>query len=328
MVLHGILFRGLIMSFFKSKTVLVTGGAGAIGCNLSKELVKRGCNVIIIDNLSSGFKSNIPKKCRFIYGDICDEKTLKKAFDYAPDIVFHLAANFANQNSVEHPESDLKTNGLGTLRLLKYSKKNKIGKFIYASSSCVYGSKAGPLKEKDASTELDTPYAFSKFLGEQYVNFFNRYFGIKSVILRYFNSYGPEEYPGKYRNVIPNFIYAAMRGEPLTINGTGNETRDFTYVSDVIEGTLKATQSEYSDCMTFNIGFGKETKIKMLTDKINEMVGNKAGVRFVERRKWDHINRRLAFIDKAKRILKYAPKVGLDEGLINTIEWFKNNVRF
>ncbi len=300
---------------------LVTGGAGAIGGNVSRELIKRGFRVVVLDNLSSGFKGNIPK-CRFINGDICDNKVLKKAFGYSPDVVFHLAANFANQNSVDHPEKDLRTNGLGTLRLLRFSRKNNC-RFVYASSSCVYGNRPGSLREEHVSASLDTPYAFSKLLGEQYVNFFHANFGMWTSIVRYFNSYGPGEYPGRYRNVIPNFISIALKGKALPITGTGDETRDFTYVQDVVEGTLLSAEKESANGKTFNLGSGKETKIKVLAAKINEITGNNAGVEFVKRREWDHISRRLAYIGKSKKILGYNPKVGLDKGLKSTVEWFK-----
>ncbi|MBW2976393.1 SDR family NAD(P)-dependent oxidoreductase [Candidatus Woesearchaeota archaeon] len=315
------------MSFFRGKNALVTGGAGAIGSNLSKELIKKGCKTVIVDNLSSGFKENIPGGCEFIQGDIRDENVLKQAFDRSPNIIFHLAANFANQNSVDHPELDLMVNGIGTLKLLKFSKDRGVEKFIFSSSSCVYGNKSGSLNEEGIPGRLDTPYAFSKFLGEQYVNFFNKHFGLKTVILRYFNSYGPNEYPGKYRNVIPNFICAALKGEPLAITGTGDETRDFTFVGDIVTGTLLAAEEKSANGEVFNIGSGKETQIKFLANKINGVAGNVAGIKYTERRQWDHISRRLASLEKSRKILKYAPQVGLDKGLKITIEWLKDNVK-
>ncbi len=313
------------MSFFKSKTALVTGGAGAIGSNLSGELVRRGCKTIIIDNLSSGFKSNIPKGCEFIYGDICDESALKKAFSHSPDFVFHLAANFANQNSVDNPERDLMVNGMGILKVLKFSKDNNVQKFVFSSSSCVYGAKSSPLREEDHFDGLGTPYAFTKLLGEHYVNFFNRHFGIKTAIVRYFNSYGPNEYPGKYRNVIPNFIQEALKKNPLVITGTGEETRDFTFVGDIVNGTLLAAEAESANRECFNIGSGKEVKINVLAEKINSVTGNASGIKYIERRNWDHVTRRLASIEKSGKILGYKPKTSLDEGLKITAQWLKKS---
>ncbi|MBD3164415.1 NAD-dependent epimerase/dehydratase family protein [Candidatus Woesearchaeota archaeon] len=311
------------MSFFESKKILISGGAGAIGSNLCISLLEKKAEVIVIDNLSSGSRKNIPKEAVFVEGSINNDKALQKAFSYSPQIIFHLAANFANQSSVDNPLIDLETNGKGTIKLLQHSIKNNVENFIYSSSSCVYGNKSGALNEEDVSTVLDTPYAFTKFLGEQYVNFFHRHFGLDTVILRYFNSYGPREFPGKYRNVIPNFLSMALQGKPLAITGTGNETRDFTFVGDIVNGTLLAAQKKAAIGETFNLGSGKETKIEVLAKKINRLTGNRAGIRYIPKRKWDYVRHRLADIAKSMNILGHSPQTSLDDGLNITIEWFK-----
>ena len=315
------------MHSIEGKKALVTGGAGSIGSNLVKELLKLKCSVVVIDNLSSGFKENLPLgKIEFIQEDILNENALKEIFSKNIDIVFHLAAQFANQNSVEHPVEDTMTNSIGTLKLLQLSQKNNVEKFIFSSSSCVYGSKGGSLKEDDASFELDTPYAINKLAGEQYVNFYHRFHGLNTTIMRYFNSYGPGERPGKYRNVIANFIFDALNSKPLVITGTGEETRDFTYVEDLARGTILAAQSDKTNGETINVGTGREVKIKELVEKINKLTGNKAAIKFLERRKWDSISKRLSSIRKAGQLMGYAPKYALDEGLKNTIEWFREKV--
>lgn len=213
------------LSFYKDKTILVTGGAGAIGSNLCRRLAELGAKVIILDDLSSGVSWNVPSLpgVLFIEGDILDEVKLKRIFFERPQIVFHLAAFFANQNSVDHPERYLLVNGMGTLRLLEYSVLTGVDRFIYASSGCsIYGNESPlPLREEFMSMHLSTPYQITKMLGELYCNFFYHHYGLKVVKPRFFNSYGPGEVPGQYRNVIPNFIYWAMKGLPLPITGTG-----------------------------------------------------------------------------------------------------------
>ncbi len=179
------------------------------------------------------------------------------------DYVFHLAAHFANQNSVDNPETDLMVNGQGTLKVLQYSHLAKVTRFVFASSGCsVYGSQAPlPLKEDFVSLHLDTPYQITKLLGELYCNFFYNYYGLPVAIARYFNVYGPVEIPGAYRNVIPNFMWWAMHKKPLPITGTGEETRDFTFVEDIVDGTLRLGVFPEAIGDAFNLASNKETRI-------------------------------------------------------------------
>jgi len=315
---------------FKGKTVLVTGGAGAIGSNLSKKISELGAKkVIILDNLSSAYEWNVPKadNIQFVRGDILDDEMLKRVFKEKPDIVYHLAAHFANQNSVDHPETDLMVNGMGTLKVLEYSHLVGVERFIYASSGCgIYGADSKmPFEEHDVSMKLYTPYQVTKMLGELYTNYFYNLYELPIVNARFFNSYGPGEVPGKYRNVIPNFFYWAMNGLPLPITGTGEETRDFTYVGDIINGLLAMAYYEEAIGEAFNLGTGREIKIKDLANWINEITGNKAGIVFKERRNWDKKYRLLASIEKAKRILRYQPQMEFRKGLENTYQWFVEN---
>ena len=314
---------------YEGKVVLVTGGAGAIGSNLTRALAEAGAQVIVIDDLSSSERWNVPSLpgVMFVEGDIIDEVKLKRVFFEKPKLVYHLAAFFANQNSVDFPERDMMVNGLGTLRLLEYSVFTGVERFVYASSGCsIYGSSAPfPLKEEFMSMHLSTPYQVTKMLGELYCNFFSNHYGLKVVKPRFFNSYGPGEVPGQYRNVIPNFIYWALKGQPLPITGTGEETRDFTYVTDIVAGLLKAGTMESAIGQEFNLASGVETRIVDLANMINEATSNKAGIRFVERRKWDTKSRLLASIDHARKLIDYNPSISFEEGLENTIQWFKEN---
>jgi len=316
-------------SFYQDKKVLVTGGAGAIGSNLTKALVELGAQVIVVDDLSSGQIWNVPSSPNvlFVKGDILDEVILKRVFFERPQIVFHLAAFFANQNSVDHPERDLMVNGMGTLRMLEYSVFNRVERFIYASSGCaIYGSDMPlPLKEDFVTMHLSTPYQITKMLGELYCNFFHHHYELPVVKPRFFNSYGPGEVPGQYRNVIPNFIYWAIKGLPLPITGTGEETRDFTYVGDLVDGLLRAGYFESAIGQSFNLASGREVKIIDLANMVNELTGNEAGVRFVSRRKWDTKKRLWASIELAKELIGYEPKMPFEEGLKRTVQWFRDN---
>ena len=315
---------------FEGETILISGGAGAIGTNLCRALSDAGAGVIIIlDDLSSGYTWNIPERpnIMFVPGSVTDDIALKRVFLEKPKYVYHLAAFFANQNSVDYPEKDINVNGLGTLKMLEYSMFTGVERFIYASSGCsIYGSAAPlPLTEEFMSMNLSSPYQITKMLGELYCNFFYNHHGLKVVKTRFFNSYGPGEVPGQYRNVIPNFIYWAMKGQTLPITGTGEETRDFCYVGDLVNGLLRAAHYEEAIGQEFNLASGVETKIKDLAEMINQSTGNKAGMSIKSRRKWDTKSRLLASTEWAKQLIGYEPTMNFQRGLATTIEWFKAN---
>jgi UDP-glucose 4-epimerase len=319
-----------VCEVFNGKTVLITGGAGAIGSNLVKTLngleTKK---IVIIDDLSSSYEWNIPtgQKIRLIRGSVLDSEKLKLAFKEDPDIVYHLAAHFANQNSVDHPEVDLMVNGMGTLNVLKCAHRIGVERFIYASSGCgIYGSDSKmPFEEHDVSMKLYTPYQVTKMLGELYTNYFYNLYHLPIVNARFFNSYGPGEVPGRYRNVIPNFFFWSMNRRPLPITGTGDETRDFTYVGDIVNGLLAMAYYEDAVGEAFNLGTGREIRIGDLAGWINELTENDAGIVFKERRNWDKKNRLLASIEKARKILGYTPKMDFREGLTHVHDWFVEN---
>ena len=315
---------------YRGQIVLVTGGAGAIGSNLTRALADaKAEKVIVVDDLSSSQRWNIPSLANvlFVEGNILDEIILKRVFFERPNYVFHLAAFFANQNSVDHPERDLMINGLGTLKLLQYSKMTGIQRFIYASSGCsIYGNESPlPLREDFMSIHLSSPYQITKMLGELYCNFFSHHYEMEMVRARFFNSYGPGEIPGTYRNVIPNFVYWALQGKALPITGTGEETRDFTYVGDIVDGLLRAGYSKEAIGQEVNLASGKETRIADLANMINALTGNQAGVMFYDKRKWDTKSRILASIEKAKDLLGYQPQTPFEKGLNHTLDWFRVN---
>jgi nucleoside-diphosphate-sugar epimerase len=319
-----------VLEAFNGKIVLVTGGAGSIGSNLVKTLSNLETKkIIIIDDLSSSYEWNIPAspKVAFIRGNILDEEKLRWAFKEKPQIVYHLAAHFANQNSVDNPETDLMVNGMGTLKVLEHAHLVGVERFIYASSGCgIYGADSKlPFEEHDVSMKLYTPYQVTKMLGELYTNYYYNLYHLPIVNARFFNSYGPGEVPGKYRNVIPNFFYWSINKQPLPITGTGDETRDFTYVGDIVNGLLAMAHYQNAVGEAFNLATGREIRIGDLAQWIIEITGNEAGVMFKERRDWDKKNRLLASIEKAKRVLGYEPNMDFKKGLEHVYAWFKEN---
>ncbi len=324
-----------IFEYYRGRSILVTGGAGAIGSNLMialSMLVGKSGKVVVIDNLSA-IKVKDPwnvtplPNIMFVLGDVRSDIDMKRVFKENPSIIFHLAAFFANQNSIDYPETSADVDILGQIRLLEYARLAKVDRFVYASSGCaIYGSFAEmPLKEGFISMHLTTPYQINKMTGEMYCNFYHHHYELPIVNCRFFNSYGPGEAPGQYRNVIPNFIYWAMQGRSLPITGSGKETRDFTFVFDLVHGLVRAGYYQEAVGENFNLASGTETRIRDLASMVNDATGNRVPISFVERRKWDTKPRLLASIEKAVRLVDYEPLVEFWEGFRINIEWFKDN---
>ena len=319
-----------IENYYSCKKVLVTGGAGCIGGNLVKKISDLGAEeVVILDNMSSASKWNIPQADNifFVKGDILDDEILKRVFRRKPEIVFHLAAHFANQNSVDNPETDLMVNGVGILKILQFAQINGIERFVYSSSGCgVYGLDSKmPFEENDISIKLYTPYQVTKLLGELYTNYFHNLYNLPIVNARFFNVFGPGEVPGTYRNVIPNFMYWAMHGKALPITGDGSETRDWTFVGDIVNGLLSMGVRKEAVGEAINLGSGEEIKVIDMARMVNDLSNNKAGIKYVERRDWDVKKRLLSSINKAQQLLDYKPQTNFREGLEAVYKWFVNN---
>lgn len=312
---------------YESKKVVVTGAAGAIGSNLCKQLALRGAKVLAVDDLSASEMWNLPRIAgiNFFPVDILDEPTMKDVFREKPEVVFHLAGFFANQHSIEFPERDLLVNGMGTLRMLELSREFRIARFIYASTSAAYRGSDSVLTECESALQPASPYQISKIAGEQYCTFFHSYYGLNVVKVRFFNSYGPGEIPGPYRNVIPKFMYQALKGTPLTITGTGHQTRDFTYVEDIVDGLLRIAFSDLLIGQKVNLASGVETEIIWLAESINQLTGDRAGIIHCRQREWDGDKRRRGSFDRARHSVGYEPTVFLTEGLERTLRWFETN---
>jgi len=308
--------------------IFITGICGAVGSNLAKYLLNLyECKIWGIDDLSSGMINNIQGlDVEFIQADICNDDILRSLFENQFDYIFHLAAHFANQNSIDNTVRDLQVNSEGTLKLLEHAKKQKkLKRFVYTSTSCIYSSSTELLSE-DNELHFETPYAISKYFGEEYIKFYSDYYNIPCSIVRLFNSFGPGEFPGKYRNVIPNFINHALNNEIITIFGDGGDTRCFSYVDDIIIGITKSSMVENSNCSLFNLGNDKEVKIIDLANLIIELTKSESNIFFGKKRAWDKTTHRRPDILKAKKILDFQSKTNLKDGLIKTINWFENNL--
>lgn len=290
------------------KTILVTGGAGAIGSRLVRRLLAAGAaRVYVVDDLSSGHAWLLPKDERvtFLRRDVASPKFMQ-GVPFGLDAFFHLAAHFANLNSCENPIADLRGNALGTLRALEAAALNRCKRFVFASCGCGVGRQ-------------DTPYQAHKKLGEFYCEFFAE--RVPTVVCRFHNSYGEGEVPGLYRNVIPNFIWAAMHGEPLTVVGDGDDTRDFVYVGDLVEFLVhEAEPSTMGRAATYEIGTGVRTSISDLAEMVVAVTGSKSEIAHgATRRRWDHAGRA-----SEKPI---AATVTLREGIERTYAWMKKHER-
>ena len=311
-------------SAFHGARALVTGGAGAIGSNLAKTLLDLGCQVTVLDNLSSGHLTNLEptvSSSALIRGDVSVERDVTVAFSSEPHFVFHLAAHFANQSSIDHPLEDCQSNAIGTLRVLEACRHTpSLRRFVYASSSCVLGQHHGPMAE-DTPFATDTPYAVSKLAGELYSEIYHREFNVPTSVVRYFNVFGPGERPGRYRNVLPNFVQRALWGLPLIITGDGTESREFVNVQDAVRGTLAVATTDAAVGEVFHIGSGDVRTIRELAEAIVEATGKEAPIEYRPRRHWDHIRSRQTSFAKARRVLGYEPQVRFDIGLTQTVNW-------
>jgi UDP-glucose 4-epimerase len=298
--------------------VLVTGGAGFIGSHLVDRLFDDGYDVRVIDNLSSGKLENIDRylksgRVEFVEGDIRDAALARKSL-VGVDAVFHLAAIISVPFSVSNPELTFDVNLAGTLNLLNASSENRVNRFMFVSSCAVFGdTKILPVNE-NASTNPISPYAESKLSGERNCLSFQQRGLLQSVVLRFFNVYGPRQGMNDYSGVITRFINRAKQKQHLTIYGDGSQTRDFVNVHDIVEALLASLKSSSANGEVFNIGSGKPTSIADLAKTVLELTGQDLEIRYELPRAGD-IKDSYADISKAKRLLGYEPKVTLRDGL-------------
>ena len=304
---------------------LVTGGAGFIGSNLSERLLQEGWDVTILDNLLSGYRSNLDRLqgARFVEGDIRDVECVRDAIQGA-GTVFHLAASVGNKRSIDHPIEDSEVNVIGTLRILEACRAANIGKLVFSSSAGIFGElKTLPIQE-DHPTEPDSPYGAGKLCAEKQCLAYTKLYGMECVCLRYFNVYGPYQRFDAYGNVIPIFVFQMLRGEPLTVFGDGEQTRDFINVSDVVQANIKAATTP--GCWgAFNLGSATRVSINDLIRRISKAAGMTPVVRHAGPRAGD-VRDSLASISAAQQAFGFEPNTDLEEGLKTYIDWARTEV--
>jgi len=308
----------------KNKSVLVTGGSGFIGANLARELSAEN-QVKVIDDLSTGHFKNIQdladaNKIEFIKGSITDLDLLQSILKNV-DYVFHHAAIPSVPKSIKDPIRSNNVNVNGTLNVLTAAKDNGVKKVIFASSSSVYGDTSASSQKEDMLLGPLSPYAVSKLAGEYYCKVFSEVYNLPTVSIRYFNVYGPRQDPsGDYAAVIPKFICKALKNEPLVIYGDGKQTRDFTFIKDIVNGNILAAESTAAG--VFNVADGKCISINKLANLIMEISGKKLDLVHDDPLSGE-VKYSLADISKAKEKLAYEPKFNINEGLTETIKWFQ-----
>ena len=303
--------------------IVITGGAGFIGSNLATELSKeKESEVIIVDDLSTGRVSNlekINKNINLVIGSITDLQLLKGIFKDV-DYVFHQAAIPSVPRSIKDPIASNNANVNGTLNVLVAAKDCNVKKVIYASSSSVYGDTPELPKREDMVPNPLSPYAVTKLLGEYYCKVFNEVYGLKTISLRYFNVYGPRQDPySDYAAVIPRFINRVLENKPPVIYGDGEQTRDFTFVKDVVRANIQAMKSDANG--VYNIASGNRISINELANVIMKLMGRNLKPIHEAPREGD-IRHSLGDISSAKKTLSYEPQYSLEEGLKRTIKWF------
>jgi UDP-glucose 4-epimerase len=302
----------------KSLRVLVTGGAGFIGSHMVDRLVNDGCDVRVIDNLSTGRLDNIQGllsagKVDFVKGDVRDVSLVRKSVDDV-DVVIHFAAVTSVPFSVANPDLTFDVNLLGTLNLIRASVHANVGRFVFVSSCAVYGDPEFLPVREEYRTDPISPYAESKLLGERYCLGFQQRQLLRGVVLRFFNVYGPRQGMNDYSGVITKFIDRVKRKEPLVVYGDGSQTRDFVSVYDVVDAVLASVKSSDAEGEVFNVGSGKPTSINMLAKTVLELAGVDLMIRYEKPRVGD-IKDSYADISKAKNLLGFEPKVSLRDGL-------------
>ena len=312
---------------------LVTGGAGFIGSHLVEALLRRGDEVVVLDDMSTGRRENLEAafsgraagapEPRVIEGDIRERSVVSRAIDGVTHVL-HQAALPSVQRSVEDPVASHAVNATATLGLLMAARDSGVRRFVYASSSSAYGDTPQLPKVETMATQPLSPYAISKLAGEQYCRVAHAIYGLETVSLRYFNVFGPRQDPNsQYAAVVPNFVTAALQGKPPVIYGDGRQSRDFTYIDNVVQANLKACDAPATAAGgAYNVACGSSVTLLDLIRVLEEIVGTAIRPEHQAPRKGD-VRDSLAAIDAARKHLGYRPEIDLQEGLRRTVAWFR-----
>ena len=314
---------------------LVTGGAGFIGSNLVEELLRRGHHVRVVDNFMTGKRDNIEAALsaarqtvsqlpapELITGDLADETIARQAVD-GMEYVLHQAAIPSVPRSVKDPIASNRANIDATLNVLVAARDAGVKRVVYAGSSSAYGDTPTLPKREDMPTNPLSPYALQKLVGEQYMQLFTRLYGLETATIRYFNVFGPRQDPNSaYSGVISRFLLALTDGQQPVIYGDGEQTRDFTYIANVVDGVLRAADAPLAVGEVFNVATGGRISLNQLLTTLQTLTGNTVPARYETARAGD-VRDSQADISKAERILGYRPLVNLNEGLQRTLAWFQ-----
>jgi len=304
---------------------LITGGAGFIGSNIVEELLRRGERVRVLDNFSTGRQENIAPflaQIELIEGDLRDLPTVRRAAA-GVDIVLHQAALPSVQRSIDDPLTTDAINATGTLHVLLAARDAGVKRVVYASSSSVYGDSPTLPKREDMLPLPKSPYATTKITGEYYCRVFWQVYGLETVALRYFNVFGPRQDPtSHYAAVVPRFVTALLRGEPPTVYGDGLQSRDFTYVANVVQANLLAAVAPGVAGEAFNVACGERYTLLDLLAALNDILGARIAPVHAPARPGD-VRHSLADITAARQKLNYRVEVNFSEGLRRTVEWYR-----
>ena len=330
---------------WNEKRVIIVGGAGFVGSNLARKLLDADVSeIVVIDNLLSAERENIPESNRITFweGSIADDAVLGRIVDEF-DYIFHLATYHGNQSSIHDPIADHDNNLITTLKLFNRIRDFKLlKKVVYSGAGCAVAEKTfadAKATSEDApiSLEMDSPYSISKIVGEFYAVYYHKQHGLPTVRARFQNVYGPGEVLGAgqwrgtpatvWRNVTPTFIYKSIKGEALPLENEGIATRDFIYVEDIARGLmLCATRGEPGD--VYNLASGVQTRIRDLAEKINSLTGNPSPPELKPKRDWDWSGCRFGSVTKAREKLGFEVKVDFENGLKKTVEWTRDHLAF
>ena len=305
---------------------LVTGGAGFIGSHLAEELVRRGHRVRVADALTTGKRSNLDHlpAIDFLEGDLADLRLARQAVA-GVDVVLHQAAIPSVPRSVADPLTSHRSNVDATLNLLVASRDAGVRRLVFAASSSAYGNTLTLPKHEEMATNPLSPYALQKVVGEQYLRMFTQLYGLETVSIRYFNVFGPRQDPSSaYSGVISVFATALLDGRAPTIYGDGEQTRDFTYVADVVNGVLRACDAPGASGEVINVATGGRISLNQLFETMRRLVGGRVSPIYAEARPGD-VRDSQADITKARKLLGLEPTVSLEEGLRRTVDWYRDS---
>ena len=307
---------------------LVTGGAGFIGSNICKRLVLEGCFVRVLDNLLTGKKSNLAEvsdKIEFVEADMGDSQIAQSAMKDI-DVVLHQGALPSVPLSVDNPAATHRHCVDATFTLLLAARDAGVKRFVYAASSSAYGDTPTLPKVEAMPTDPLSPYAAAKLAGEYYCSVFSKVFGLETISLRYFNVFGPHQDPtSQYAAAIPAFVTAILKDEPPTVYGDGEQSRDFTYIDNVVHANLLAARAEQTKGEVVNIACGEAITVNAIIDMINEIVGKDVKPVYADPRPGD-VKHSLADITKAQNLISFNPVISFNEGLQKAIEWYRDNL--